>query len=192
MPNIDEKSVQDPILEAVLDVWTLAGEKHYIPIAGRSMLPLIKNGDHVLVVHGCADVRCGDVVVFRYEGKLIAHRVLQIYKDIAGHHIFITKGDNASRCDPPLSSSEIVGRVLSIRRGGKEMSLDTPFWRMLGWLTALSTLVWTKLFSWRSKTKHKLLGSHFNYLATLQRRGLHVFFFSVRKILFVTLCKWKS
>jgi signal peptidase I len=186
------KIVQNSGLKAVLDLWSQTEALHSIPITGRSMLPLIKNGDHVLVVHGCADVRCGDVVVFRYEDKLIAHRVLQIYKDIAGHHTFITKGDNAPRCDPPLSSSEIVGRVLSIRRGGKEMSLDTPFWRMLGWLTALSTLVWTKLFSWRSKTKHKLLGSHFNYLATLQRRGLHVFFFYVRKILFVTLCKWKS
>ncbi|MBM2832841.1 MAG: hypothetical protein HW406_2 [Candidatus Brocadiaceae bacterium] len=184
--------MQNSSLNAVLDLWSQTRALHHIPITGRSMLPLIRKGDHVLVVHGCDGVRRGDVVVFRHEGKLIAHRVLHIYKETTGHRTFITKGDNSPQCDPPWSSREMVGRVSGIKRGKKEMSLDTPYWRVVGWHIAFITLVWIKLSGLRRKIKQRLLGTHFNVLITLQRRGLDAFFFSVRKTLLITLFKWKS
>ena len=42
------------------------------------MVPAILDGDRVLVAHGCAGVRRGDVLVFRLDGLLIAHRVLHV------------------------------------------------------------------------------------------------------------------
>ncbi len=184
--------MQKSSLDAVFNLWSRAGALHRIPITGTSMLPLIRKGDHVLVAHGSDEVRRGDVVVIRHGDKLIAHRVLRICTDVKSHRTFITKGDNAPQCDPPWSSSEIVGRVLSISRGEEELSLDTPFWRALGGLITCSTLVWIKLSGLRRKTRQKLLGSHCGYVAALQRRGLHACVFSVRKILLVTLCRWKS
>jgi phage repressor protein C with HTH and peptisase S24 domain len=78
-PNTKRAPLPGHVLEAVLDVWGQAEEQHFIPITGNSMLPLIRDSDHVLVAHGCAGVRRGDVVVFRHESRLVAHRVLCIY-----------------------------------------------------------------------------------------------------------------
>jgi hypothetical protein len=99
------------------------------------MLPAIQEGDRVLVAHGFTDVRQGDVVVFRRGGRLVAHRVLRIDRR-QPEPVFITKGDNIRRLDPPVNGSEIVGRVLMVERGGRQMALDTAARRAAGWLTA--------------------------------------------------------
>lgn len=191
VPNIDEKSMQEPVLGAVLDVWTQAGERHYIPIIGRSMFPLIRSGDQVLVAHGCAGIRRGDVVVFRYYGKLIAHRVLRIRKNEAVH-TFITKGDNVLQFDPPLHANKIVGRVLAIKRGNRCMPLDTAVWLILGWLIAVSTVSLAKIHGCGRNLKERWFGSYFTCLTPVLHRCEQVFSFFIRKILFAVFCKWKS
>lgn len=156
-----------PLLEATLNLWGQAQGQHLIPISGRSMLPLIHDGDRVLVLHGSNGVRRGDMVVFWCEGGLIAHRVLRIYGRDAKLK-FITKGDNVPYPDPPIDASEIVGRVLAIQRGGRQVRLDTVAWRVVGWLIVVATLSWTKLRSWRQR----LLGSGNNRLTALLQRGM--------------------
>ncbi len=127
--NVNHPPLQAPAIEAVLDIWGQAGERHFIPISGNSMLPIIRDGDRALTAHGCASVRRGDVVIFRRNGQMVAHRVMRI-RD--GGCAFVTKGDNAPHFDPPLSAGEIVGRVLAVERNGRRMSLDTAAWRVLG------------------------------------------------------------
>ena len=191
VPNIDEKSMQDPVLDTVLNVWTLAGEKHYIPITGRSMFPLIRNGDQVLVAHGCAGIRRGEVIVFRHDGKLIAHRVLRISKNEAGH-MFLTKGDNVLQFDPPLRANEIVGRVLAIKRGEQQISLDTTIWRITGLFIAIGTLTWMRLYGWGRFFPRRLLGLHSSHLTTFFRRGVQFFLLLVRGAVFIVIRRWKS
>ena len=191
VPNIDEKSMQDPVLDAVLNMWTQAGEKHYIPITGRSMFPLIRNGDQVLVAHGCAGIRRGDVIVFRHDGKLIAHRVVRISKNEAGH-TFLTKGDNVLQFDPPLRANEIVGRVLAIKRGEQQMSLDTTIWRITGLLIAIGTLTWMRLYGWGRFFPQRLLGLHSSSLTTFFRQGVQFFLLLVRGAVFIVIRRWKS
>ncbi|MFQ5610872.1 MAG: S24/S26 family peptidase [Anaerolineae bacterium] len=128
-----------PLLEATLEVWLRSGERHLIPVSGGSMLPLIQEGDKVLVAHGRAGARRGDVVVFRRQGKLIAHRLLRIV-DSASGPIFITKGDNAPGLDPPAGAGQVLGRVLAVERNGRAIRLDRPAWRVLGRLLAESAL----------------------------------------------------
>ena len=179
------------VLEAVLEVWGQAGEQHFIPITGSSMLPLIRDGDHVLVAHGCAGVRQGDVVVFRRRGQLIAHRVLCICDGGAGS-TFVTKGDHASQFDSPLSADEIVGRVLAVERGNRYMPLDTAAWRMLGWLMAVSTLAWIKLYGWSRDLKQRLLGPQPNRLTAFVRRSALAFSSLVLKVVQAVVCRWKD
>lgn len=142
-----QASLSDTLLEATLNIWSQARRQHLIPITGRSMLPLIQEGDRVLVKHGCADVRRGDVIVFRHEGRLIAHRVLRLDRS-PSEAIFITKGDHAVRCDPPVRAAKILGRVLTVQRDSRQMSLDTSLWRQAGRLIAVGMLAWTKLYAW--------------------------------------------
>jgi signal peptidase len=103
------------------------------------MKPLLREGDAVLVAHGRKDVRRGDVVVFRQEGGLVAHRVLRIGRGDTGCAL-VTKGDSLRRFDAPISAKQVVGRVVSIERNGRQMRLDTPGWRAVGWLVAGATL----------------------------------------------------
>jgi signal peptidase I len=190
-PNTKPVPLPGYVLEAVLDAWGQAGEQHFIPITGRSMVPLIQDGDHVLVAHGCAGVRRGDVIVLRREGRLIAHRVLRIYSGDAGP-AFVTKGDNASQFDSPLSADEIVGRVLTVKRGDRYMSLDTTVWRIVGWLFAVCVLAWTKLYSWGRDLKHRLLGPQPNRLTAFLRRSALAFFSLALKIVQAVLGRWKD
>jgi signal peptidase I len=169
-PTTNQASPPGHVLEAALDVWGQAGEQHLIPISGNSMRPSIHHGDRALVAHGCAGVRRGDVVVFRRDGRLVAHRVLHIAAGDGGP-TFVTKGDNASQFDPPLSADEIVGRVLAVEREGRRMSLDTAAWRALGWLIAVGTLAWIGLYGWGQALKRRLLGPQPNALTASLRRG---------------------
>jgi hypothetical protein len=159
------------------------------------MRPFIQDGDRVLVAHGSAGVRQGDVVVFRREGGLIAHRVLRIYDDDdddAAGAKFVTKGDNVSHFDPPMSAGEIVGRVLAVRRGDRYMSLDTAAWRMLGWLIAASTLAWTKLYGWSRGLKQRLLGPQPRRLTTFLRRSALALSSLVLEVVQAVLCRWEE
>ncbi|CAG1023006.1 signal peptidase I [Methylococcales bacterium] len=188
--NADRRPLYDPILEAVLNVWGQKEEQHFIPITGCSMLPLIRSGDIVLVEHGCTGVRLGDIVVFRFKSKLIAHRVLHKYEGNFGP-IFITKGDNVLHFDPPISNKEIVGRVLTIKRGVRYMSLDTTIFRVLGYFIAGSTLATAKVYNCGRNLKQRIFGSHSSPFLVHVHQGAHVLFLLIRKIIFFILCKWK-
>ena len=191
MSNADREPVQNPVLQAVLNVWSQAGGRHYISITGRSMLPLIRDGDYVLVAHRNTGVKRGDVVVFRYDGKLVAHRVLRIYKGETGY-TFITKGDNVLQFDPPLSANEIVGKVLVIKRGQRQMSLDTAIWRILGWHIAISTLAWTGVYTWGRYFIQRLFRIHSIRPASFLHRCAQFFFLFIRKSVFVFISRWKE
>lgn len=187
-PTANRSLLSAPVLEAALGIWGQAGRKHLVPIAGRSMLPFIQDGDRVLVAHGCADVRRGDVIVFRRGGRLIAHRVLRIHRR-ESEPIFITKGDNIRRFDPPVSASEMIGRVVAVERGDRQMALNTAAWRAVGWLIALCTLAWIKLYGWGRGLKRRLWGPRPNRLAVFLRRSALAFFGFAIRVVQAVLCR---
>ena len=93
-------------------------------VEGRSMLPLFRKGDVVLLVHRSADqIHVGDIIVYKsLRGHLIIHRVIAIIK-IDGSIEYVTKGDNNPRDDSFLfefpqgrgvSYDRVVGVVWSI------------------------------------------------------------------------------
>lgn len=165
IPKREPSPLNGRTLKAVLAAWKQTGGQHLIPISGRSMLPLIRDGDRVLVRHGHTDVRRGDIVVFRQGDQLIAHRVLRICQGGAGRGTgrgtgptFITKGDNVLHLDRPLSGSKILGRVLAVRRGNQHLSLNTAGWRLAGWLIAAGMLPAATAYSRIRNLKRKRWG----------------------------------
>ncbi len=167
----DHPSLQGATLRAVLKAWGQAGRQHAIPVTGHSMLPLIQDGDHVLVAHGASGVRRGDIALFRRGDTFIAHRVLHVYGGNVGP-LVITKGDSAHHLDPAWHADEMVGRVLAVRRGDQHLSLDTTFWRALGWLIASTTLVWRRLDGWSCALKQRLVGPRPDPLTAVLRQGI--------------------
>ena len=90
----------------------------------------VKAGDHVLITHDCSKICLGDIVVFRRNDALFAHRVVKILKT-GTEFACITRGDNATLCDLPVNGQEIMGRVLAISRETGRLGVGIS-WRMAG------------------------------------------------------------
>ena len=114
---------------------------------GESMAPCIKKGD-LLVVKPIAleEAGIGEIVAFRKEEShsvLTTHRVVARGKN-RGRGYLVTQGDrNLYRDLPLVSSQEVLGKVVGIERKGQVISLQTPFYRLRGYLRArLSLGLW--------------------------------------------------
>ena len=95
---------------------------------GTSMVPSVLPGDLISVQRaGLSEISPGEIVLYSREGRLFAHRVVAR----AGSHDdprLITRGDRLFHNDPPVSSSELLGRVTSVRcgdgRGHRHVNTD--------------------------------------------------------------------
>jgi signal peptidase I len=141
----------DPNLKisTLRELWQQTGEHHWLLIHGISMLPLVHDGDNILISHDLSTVRRGDILVFQKADGLVAHRVVRIIKQSTQSHNYLTKGDNCSRFDTPIIESEVLGRVNCIRKNGREYDLTTLGWRL-----------WNSLMA----TYHLLLGTFFQVI----------------------------
>ena len=89
-----------------------------LKVTGWSMLPTVRPGDALTIDQATIDcISSGDIVLFRRDGRLFVHRVIQ-KSDNAG---LITQGDGMPHSDPPVSSGEVLGKVSSIMRDGKSL-----------------------------------------------------------------------
>ncbi len=133
--------ISEALLRSVIVLWQQEGERiRRVPAVGSSMLPLIAEGDLLLVSPGTQGIRVGDVIVFHTERGLIAHRVLEVRRNRDGR-TWLTKGDNTLTPDPPVRDEQILGRVVGIvRPNGRYIRLDSRLGRYLG--RVLSVLSW--------------------------------------------------
>ncbi len=141
-----------PILqaEAIRQLFiNLLREGHVIRslAVGASMSPSIKKGE-LLIVKPIAleEAEIGEIVAFRRDESqsvLTTHRVIQKGEE-RGRRYIITKGDrNPNRDLPLVSSQEVLGKVTGIERNGQVISLESPFYRLRGYLMArLSLGLW--------------------------------------------------
>ncbi len=94
---------------------------------GGSMHPFIKDCDIIKIKSVSPEkLNPGDIVFFSSDNeKLIAHRIIKIQKGKSGSLSFLTKGDACDNYDKAISSSKILGKIISIERNGKEISSDS-------------------------------------------------------------------
>ena len=91
-------------------------------VNGSSMLPSVWPGDTLTICRtDVATVRPGQIVLFRCNGWLLAHRVVG-KAGRPGEQFLITRGDSLSRVDPPVSREELLGTVTSIVRGRRRIT----------------------------------------------------------------------
>lgn len=100
-----------------------------IPIMGTSMMPVIRYGvDLTTIVPLTRPPREGEIVLFRRrDGALIVHRVYQLLEDKVQ-----TWGDNLRTPDVPVPREDVLGLVVSVRRGRRTVRLDTEEQRRRG------------------------------------------------------------
>lgn len=126
-------------------------------VFGTSMVPSIHPGDLISVQRAnLSDISEGEIALYLREGRLFAHRVVAR----AGNPerpCLILRGDRHRRNDPPVSPSELLGRVQWIERGHRrlEAGASRSMWqRIIALLLRPSdraTYLYLRLEAWRRK-----------------------------------------
>ena len=112
------------------------GYKVNFSAPGHSMYPTIMANETILVEPiDPGTVRRGDILLYRTNGRLVAHRVVGINMP-AGNSIssnsnfdtpssafsfqpsFTFRGDACPSCDAPVTADHILGKVVAIERNG--------------------------------------------------------------------------
>ncbi len=101
------------------------------PVRGISMYPVLKEGDMVRVKKiDASEIKIGDLIfaIFPPE-EFIVHRVIR--KRLNNQElIFITKGDAILSSSEKIHFKDVLGKVISIKRSGKEILFDNHLNRL--------------------------------------------------------------
>jgi signal peptidase I len=120
-----------------------SGREITLRVSGRSMCPLIREGDSIRIERCAPEVLgIGDIITFKRDGAYYTHRLLRIVTRGSVTKL-MTKGDNEVNVDPPVSPDQILGRVAVIRKKNRTLNLKTPFWSFMNCLLGVFSLVET-------------------------------------------------
>lgn len=90
---------------------------------GNSMHPTIKDGEMITVQPlRISDIKAGDVVLYRNQTGVIAHRVVRVEQ--RDHIQLILRGDASETFDAPVDAHQILGKVISTTRADKKIALN--------------------------------------------------------------------
>jgi signal peptidase I len=112
-----------------------SGQAVRFKVSGMSMYPAVRDGE-ILVAKPVdpATLRRGDVGVFLSNDALRVHRIVHVPG--SGRDAFLFRGDASLTCDAPVAADQILGQVISIRRGQKDYSIIGPGYRFRSCLYA--------------------------------------------------------
>jgi signal peptidase I len=90
-------------------------------VLGTSMVPSVHPGDLVSIERaGPSEISAGEIALYLREGRLFAHRVVA-RAGTPEQPLLIFRGDRLRHNDPPVCTSELLGRVRSIERGRRRI-----------------------------------------------------------------------
>lgn len=95
---------------------------------GVSMLPLLRQGKDLFVVHRKGADRCkrGDVVLFRRPpSSYVLHRVIEVRPDD-----YVTMGDNTIGRERGIRDDDILGVMTGFVRNGRHHDVSEPGYRL--------------------------------------------------------------
>lgn len=106
------------------------GKMVTVAVNGRSMHPLLQNGDQVVIEPvECAQLTPGDLITVVANGELLTHRFWQWTTGPGNGQYLQTRGDNRHQFDAPVAPGQLIGRVLIRHRC--RLRLDRGIGRLL-------------------------------------------------------------
>jgi hypothetical protein len=156
-PTLRRTSLFSDVVSAVLN----AGRSACFRATGGSMNPTIREGDRVTVEPVAPSaIRVGDIVLYRNDRSVIAHRVVKIEACPSNVRsapnpstscpipdtlypipappppaprplLFILRGDASSTSDEPVESGRILGKVVAVEQAGRRIALSNARARIL-------------------------------------------------------------
>ena len=123
--------IKNNIFFAEVEQLLSEGQNVTILVKGNSMRPLLRNGRDrvVLRAHRDEDIRKGAVMLFRYRGSYVMHRVVMVVGDVV-----IFEGDGNYKLQEVVTRKDIVAVVVAVvLPSGKSISCDSRRWRIASW-----------------------------------------------------------
>ena len=92
---------------------------------GMSMLPMLKEGrDTVTISAPDSKLKKYDIILYRRaNGKYVLHRIVGVGET------YTCIGDNQFVLEKGITREQVIAVCTSFTRGGKEHSVNAPFWR---------------------------------------------------------------
>lgn len=142
---------------------------------GGSMYPFIKSGDWIKLepLSKCPSIKKGEVILFSKEGNLYAHRVVKKRGDFV-----LAKGDFSFGSEGNIPVKDVLARVVSVQRNGRDILLNFGLNRFLGIFIADFEFILQYLFL----ALRKIIGKAFVFLSFLQ--GIKDYRRLLKKIVF--------
>jgi signal peptidase len=112
------------------------------------MHPTIRHGD-VITVEPVAPskLKRGDIILYRFQKGLIAHRIVNIEERKDCGLTFILRGDASPTYDAPVKLEQVLGKVVCLER---DHHLIDPY--------SLRVRLWTRLYPWLARVKRSVCG----------------------------------
>ncbi len=123
-------------LDVVMSIWAERHERTTCPIRGDCMSPLIRQGDLLTIEHGESTLQIGDILIFKKDDDLLAHRLVFVEKSATGNLLF-TKGDRSLLLDSPIMAGQIQGKVIEAQGSNGRLRFNSRFWRIINYILAL-------------------------------------------------------
>ena len=104
---------------------------------GASMQPTIEDGELITVAPVApGSVKRGDILLYQSESGVHAHRVVGVVKgtvtiDGGDSPPYLLRGDASVSCDAPVQLEQVIGRVVAVQRGGRNLALDSRLANLL-------------------------------------------------------------
>lgn len=113
-------------------------------VSGTSMRPFLDEGDVVTLAPVRTDeLRIGDIaLVRRSSDSLTLHRLVGKMK--GSQSLLIFQGDAVNQSDEPVTSTQVIGRVIEIQKAHKRISLQGWLPLVRNWLLAQKSLARAK------------------------------------------------
>ena len=135
-PYLAMKQIPNDLFFAWVETEIAQGRTVQFRLKGVSMFPLIRGGKDDVVLRPCSaeELRPMDVVLFKYKGKHLLHRIIRREGDR-----LLIQGDGSYVAQEQCSVDAVIGKVQAIvRPSGKAVSVESWQWR-------LPSFVWRKL-----------------------------------------------
>ncbi|WP_121610083.1 signal peptidase I [Mesobacillus foraminis] len=125
-----------------------------LPSMGNSMYPLIREGNLCRFV-SCqpGELKKGDVILYYSKtGQIIAHRFIEM-KSMNDMNYYYLKGDTNLGFDSPIKEHQIIGKLVSIQKGDRNVhsgGLALDLWgKLVIAIPALSGIL-RKYLNWKT------------------------------------------
>lgn len=120
------KKVPNNTFFALIEEEIAEGKAVRFRLKGNSMFPLLRNGKDSVILKKCLpdELKPMDVVLFRYRGSYVLHRIIQRTGDD-----LLMQGDGSIVSMEQCTVNDVVGKVIGIcRPSGKIVSIESWKW----------------------------------------------------------------